>query len=201
MADVELSPEAAVVASKIRTIDRDLDQMEKDREESIVRGMRAPSGAAVINKWGQDRADTRREALLRERAELASQLRKLVGGSVSGVGNVRGVSANVRLLVSPLSPSAAAGVGYEGRITVDSGGCVAVGDAALVGLPGSRLNQDGSFTLVTPGDAIDALTLRVGDQFRLGGTLAARTDTWARPYLPDGAGSCGSRQYLLVFGG
>lgn len=51
MADVELSPEAAVVASKIRTIDRDLDQRQKDREESIVRGMRAPSGAAVVNKW------------------------------------------------------------------------------------------------------------------------------------------------------
>ena len=79
MADVELSPEAAVVASKIRTIDRDLDQMDKDREESIARGMRAPSGAAVINKWGQDRADARRERLLQERAELASQLRKLVG--------------------------------------------------------------------------------------------------------------------------
>lgn len=53
--------------------------MEKDREESIVRGMRAPSGAAVVNKWGQDSADVRREALLQERAELASQLRKLVG--------------------------------------------------------------------------------------------------------------------------
>jgi hypothetical protein len=79
MADVELSPEAAVVASKIRTIDRDLDQMEKDREDSIVRGMRAPSGAAVINKWGQDRSDARREALLQERADLAARLRTLVG--------------------------------------------------------------------------------------------------------------------------
>jgi hypothetical protein len=79
MADVELSPEGAVVASKIRTIDRDLDQMEKDREGSIVRGMRAPSGAAVINKWGQDRADARREALLQERADLAARLRTLVG--------------------------------------------------------------------------------------------------------------------------
>jgi hypothetical protein len=79
MSDVELSPKAAVVASKIRTIDRDLDQMEEDREDSILRGMRAPSGAAVINKWSQDRADSRREALLQKRAELASQLRKLVG--------------------------------------------------------------------------------------------------------------------------
>lgn len=53
--------------------------MEKDREDSIERGMRAPSGASVINKWGQDRADARREALLQERADLAARLRTLVG--------------------------------------------------------------------------------------------------------------------------
>jgi hypothetical protein len=81
VADVELSGEAAVVASRIRTIDRDLDQMEKDREDSIVRGLRAPSGAAVINKWGQDNADARGVVLLKERAGLVAQLRELVDES------------------------------------------------------------------------------------------------------------------------
>jgi hypothetical protein len=107
----------------------------------------------------------------------------------------------MRLLVSPTVPQGAAGVGFEGRVTIDSGGCLAVGGAALVALPGSRLNGDGSFTLADPGGGVDAVTLRVGERFRLGGTVAEPTDRWAQPYLPDEADSCGSTRFLLVFGG
>lgn len=106
-----------------------------------------------------------------------------------------------RLLVSPVSPSAASGVGFEGRVTVDSGGCIAVGNAALVGQPGSSLDANGSIRLANPGGGIDAARLHIGDQFRLGGTLVNRGDDSAQRYLPATAGSCGSKRYLLVFGG
>lgn len=107
----------------------------------------------------------------------------------------------MRLLVSPVMPSGAAGIGYAGVVEVDGGGCFAVGGAALVGLPGSTLNDDGSFTLVNPGGLTDAATFRVGDRYELGGTLVHKDATFVQPYLPDGARSCGSKKVLLVFGG
>lgn len=125
----------------------------------------------------------------------------LGGCSAPATEDAHEVSGEVRLLVSPVSPAAASGVGFEGAVVVDSGGCIAVGDAALVALPGSKLNGDGTFTLVDPGGGIEAATLRLGDRFRFGGTLAERTDEWVQSYLPDDADRCGSRRYLLVFGG
>ena len=124
----------------------------------------------------------------------------LGGCSATATEDAHEVSGEVRLLVSPVSPAAASGVGFEGAVVVDSGGCIAVGDAALVALPGSKLNGDGTFTLVDPGGGIEAATLRLGDRFRFGGTLAERTDEWVQSYLP-AADRCGSRRYLLVFGG
>ena len=69
------------MASKIRSIDRELDVLERERMESIVRGMKAPDGAAAVVRMGQDSSDLRHTRLLQERAELVEQLKALLGDS------------------------------------------------------------------------------------------------------------------------
>lgn len=81
MGDGSVSAEATVVASKIRSVDRELDVLERERVESIVRGMKAPNGAAAIVQLGQDSSDLRHAQLLEERAELVAQLKVLLGDS------------------------------------------------------------------------------------------------------------------------
>lgn len=74
------APRAAQeIGNKIRAIDAELDRFENEREESVIKGMKAPGIAAVITKWGQDRSDARRNQLLDERAELVIELRRLLG--------------------------------------------------------------------------------------------------------------------------
>lgn len=75
--------ETEVVASRIRGVDRELAAMELARDESIVRGMRAPGSAAVVERWGQDRADGRHATLLAERADLVARLKALIEPNAS----------------------------------------------------------------------------------------------------------------------
>jgi len=66
---------AQEIASRIRAIDAELDKWEQDRDESVIRGMKAPGITAVVNKWGQDRSDVRHEELLSERSVLVIKLK------------------------------------------------------------------------------------------------------------------------------
>lgn len=81
MSDVRLSGDAAVVANMIRSLDRELDEMEQQRQESITGGMRAPLMASIVVKWSQDSRDDRYRRLLEERATLVALLNALVDGA------------------------------------------------------------------------------------------------------------------------
>lgn len=73
--DVVLTAETAVLASRIRTIDRDLDALERDVVEMVKTGLRATSPLAGVSA---QRADERHDALLAERAELVARLKTAV---------------------------------------------------------------------------------------------------------------------------
>lgn len=75
----ELGGEAAVLASRIRTLDRELDRLEASTRNSVVIGMKVAGGlAGGFLKLRQIQADAQHERLLRERAELVSRLKALV---------------------------------------------------------------------------------------------------------------------------
>lgn len=80
MDDVTLTGDQAVSISRIRTIDRDLDVLERGTRDSVIRGLHS-SGAALGTNLQQTAADQRHARLLAERAELVEQLRRLVEGS------------------------------------------------------------------------------------------------------------------------
>jgi hypothetical protein len=77
MGEVELSAEAAVLANRIRRIDRDLDGLERKVSGYISQGLRY-GGALNIKQRALD--DEERTRLLRERADSVEQLRTLTSG-------------------------------------------------------------------------------------------------------------------------
>lgn len=80
MDEVTLTDGQAVSISRIRTIDRDLDVLERGTRDSVIRGLHS-SGAALVTNLQQTAADQRHARLLAERAELVEQLRRSVEGS------------------------------------------------------------------------------------------------------------------------
>lgn len=78
MEDIHLSPEATVLASRIRTIDRDVDSLDKAARDSVISGLHN-SGAAMAGNIILTASDRKRADLLAERADLVQQLKILVG--------------------------------------------------------------------------------------------------------------------------
>ena len=71
--DVTLTGDETVVASQIKTIDRDLEALGRRTQESVICGLHG-SGAALMTNIVQTSADKRKEALLAERADLVKAL-------------------------------------------------------------------------------------------------------------------------------
>jgi hypothetical protein len=78
--EVTLTGDQAVLISRIRTIDRDLDVLERETRDSVIRGLHS-SGAALVTNLQQTGADEQHARLLAERADLVEQLRRSVEGS------------------------------------------------------------------------------------------------------------------------
>ncbi|RIX28245.1 hypothetical protein [Amnibacterium setariae] len=76
MDEIRITGDEAVLISRIRTIDRDLDELERQTREMVQRGLR---GGGPMARLGEDRADADRAALLRERAELVERLKRSTG--------------------------------------------------------------------------------------------------------------------------
>ena len=77
-----LTGEQAVLASRIRTIDRDLDALEKQTLDMVKAGMRGGGAAgAGILKMAEEKADEKKARLLAERADLVQQLKKSIGNA------------------------------------------------------------------------------------------------------------------------
>ena len=75
-----LTGDHAVLVSRIRTIDGELDALERETRDSVIRGLHS-SGAALMTNLQQAAADDRHARLLAERADLVEQLRRSVEGS------------------------------------------------------------------------------------------------------------------------
>jgi hypothetical protein len=77
--EVTLTAEQAVLASRIRTIDRDLDDLQTRTLDMVKAGLRGggAAGAGVL-KMAEDRADERKAGPLAERADLVRQLKKSI---------------------------------------------------------------------------------------------------------------------------
>ena len=80
MDEVTLTGDQAVLISRIRTIDRDLDVLERETRDSVVRGLHS-SAVALGSNLQQTAADEQHARLLAERADLVEQLRRSVEGS------------------------------------------------------------------------------------------------------------------------
>lgn len=72
-----LTGDEAVLANRIRTIDRDLDSLEQSIKESVIFGLHN-SGAAIAANLTQASANKQKEALLAERAEIVTKLKAAV---------------------------------------------------------------------------------------------------------------------------
>lgn len=81
MDEVTLTGDDAVLISRIRTIDRELDALEARTLDMVKAGMRGGgAGGAGLLKMAEDRADEQHTRLLAERAELVQQLQRSVRG-------------------------------------------------------------------------------------------------------------------------
>jgi len=78
--EVTLNGDQAVLINRIRVIDRDLDVLERETRESVIRGLHS-SGAALGTNLQQTAADAKHARLLAERADLVEQLRRSVEDS------------------------------------------------------------------------------------------------------------------------
>ena len=76
MDEIRITGDEAVLISRIRTIDRDLDELERQTREMVQLGLR---GGGAMARLGEDRADADHAALLRERAGLVEQLKRSTG--------------------------------------------------------------------------------------------------------------------------
>jgi hypothetical protein len=82
MDEVRLTADEAVLASRIRTIDRDLDILEQHTLDMVKAGMRGGgAGGAGLLKMAEDRAGQQRAQLLAERADLVARLQRSVRGA------------------------------------------------------------------------------------------------------------------------
>lgn len=75
-----LTGEQAVLASRIKTIDRDLDDLEHRTIEMVEVGIRGGSAGGVL-QIAEDEVDEKKARLLAERADLAQQLKTSVENS------------------------------------------------------------------------------------------------------------------------
>ena len=80
MDEVTLNGGQAVLIDRIRTVDRDLDVLERETPESVIRGPHS-ARAALGPNLQQTAADVRRTRLLTERPSLVERLRRSVEDS------------------------------------------------------------------------------------------------------------------------
>jgi hypothetical protein len=77
MDEVTLTGDEAVLASRIRTIDRNIAALDHQTQESVILGLHG-SGAAMMTNLGQTAADKQRAALLAEREDLVTRMKQEV---------------------------------------------------------------------------------------------------------------------------
>lgn len=78
MDEVTITGDEAVLASRIKTIDRDVADLDRQVDESVEWGIR---GGGAIAQAGQESAAKRRASMLTERADLVAQMKREVAES------------------------------------------------------------------------------------------------------------------------